>query len=108
MYNPLHPAVLRMLKHLADVSRENRVRLFMCGEMAGDPVHTPILLGLGIEELSMNPQAIPAVKSMIRSITSESARLFLDEVLRQGTVAEVARLVRETYGSILAKKVYKE
>ncbi len=106
LYNSLHPAIIRMIKQLADVARNKGIKLFMCGEMASDPINLPILLGLGIDELSMNPQSIPAVKSMIRALKVEDARAFMKDVFKQNTASGVEELIRETYGSILFEKVY--
>ncbi|MDL1985339.1 MAG: phosphoenolpyruvate--protein phosphotransferase [Deltaproteobacteria bacterium] len=106
LYHSLHPAIIRMIKQLADVARNKGIKLFMCGEMASDPINLPILLGLGIDELSMNPQSIPAVKSMIRALKVEDARAFMKDVFKQNTASGVEELIRETYGSILFEKVY--
>jgi len=106
LYHSLHPAIIRMIKQLADVARNKGIKLFMCGEMASDPINLPILLGLGIDELSMNPQSIPAVKSMIRALKVEDARAFMKDVFKQNTASEVEELIRERYGSILFEKVY--
>lgn len=106
LYHSLHPAIIRMIKQVADVAKDKGIKLFMCGEMASDPINMPILLGLGIDELSMNPQSIPAVKSMIRALKVEDARAFMKDVFKQNTASEVEELVRETYGSILSEKVY--
>ena len=76
--------------------------------MAGDPIHVPILLGTGMDELSMNPQSIPAVKSMIRSLRLEDTREFMKEVLKQASVADVEKLVHGTYGSMVSEKIYAE
>ncbi|MFC1816798.1 putative PEP-binding protein [Thermodesulfobacteriota bacterium] len=108
LYHPLHPAIVRMIKHVADVAKDKGIKVFMCGEMAGDPVHIPILLGLGMDELSMNPQTIPTVKSMIRSLKMTDAQLFVKDVLKQSTAADIENLVQDTYGSILADMVYKD
>lgn len=108
LYNPLHPANIRMIKHVADVAKDKGINIFMCGEMAGDPIYVPILLGLGMDELSMNSQSIPAVKSMIRSLKMADARSFLNEALKKPTAKEVEDLVNNTYGSILSDKVYSE
>ena len=75
LFQPLDPAVIRLLKMVADVARDKGVKLFMCGEMAAYPVHLPVLLGLGMDELSMHPQAIPAVKNMIRKLQPERIRV---------------------------------
>ena len=106
LYHSLHPAIIRMIKNVADVVRDKEIKLFMCGEMAADPINLPILLGLGIDELSMNPQSIPAVKSMIRALKVEDARAFMKDVFKQNTASGVEELIRETYGSILFEKVY--
>jgi phosphotransferase system enzyme I (PtsI) len=106
LYQPLDPAILRMIKHVADVSRENGIKVFMCGEMAGTPHHIPILLGMGIDELSMNPQSIPVVKRVIRSINLEDTRTFTKEALKQTTAKNVFELVRDTFGETLTDHTY--
>lgn len=108
LYQPLDPAIIRMLKHVADVAREKEIKVFMCGEMAGTPHHIPLLLGLGIEELSMNPQTIPDIKRVIRSLNVEDARSFLQDVLKQKTARNTFELIKATYGSILAEQTYTE
>ncbi|MFV9645026.1 MAG: phosphoenolpyruvate--protein phosphotransferase [Desulfobacterales bacterium] len=108
LYNPLHPAIIRVIKHVADVAREKGIKVSMCGEMASDPIYMPILLGLGLDELSMNPQSIPAVKSMVRSLNMEDIKLFMKDVLKQTSATAVMELVQDTYGSILHDKIYHE
>ncbi|MEA3427916.1 MAG: phosphoenolpyruvate--protein phosphotransferase [Thermodesulfobacteriota bacterium] len=108
LYNPLHPAIIRVIKHVVDVAREKGIKVAMCGEMANDPIYMPILLGLGLDELSMNPQSIPAVKSMIRSFNIENVKLFMNDVLKQISATAVMKLVQDTYGSILYDKIYHE
>jgi phosphotransferase system enzyme I (PtsI) len=107
LYQPLDPAILRMIKHVADVAKAKGIKVYMCGEMAGSPSYVPILLGLGIDELSMNSQGIPAVKSTISSIRLDDARDFVQEALKQRTARDVARLLKRTYGDILAGKKYR-
>ncbi|OIN94958.1 MAG: phosphoenolpyruvate--protein phosphotransferase [Deltaproteobacteria bacterium CG1_02_45_11] len=108
LYNPLHPAVIRMVKHVADVAKDKGIKIYMCGEMAGDPMNLPILLGLGIDELSMNPVSIPIVKSLLRSLSVEDTKLFVKDVLNRKTTAEVIELVQNTFGSIISDKIYTE
>ncbi len=108
LYHPLHPAIIRMVKHVTDVARDKGIKAFMCGEMAGDLIHIPILLGLEMDELSMNPQSIPSVKSMIRSLKVKDTRLFIKDVLKQNRAMDVMKLIQDTYGSILSEKVYNE
>ena len=106
LFQPLDPAVLRMLKHLADVARDKGIKISVCGEMASYPIHIPILLGIGMDELSMNPQSIPAVKSMIRSLNIEDIRQFVQKVLEQTSAIDVYKLLLDTYGDLLPEKVY--
>ena len=103
LYHPFHPAILRMIKHVTDVGKEKGIKVFMCGEMAGDPFNVPVLLGLGIDELSMNPQSIPAVKNMIRSLKVEDARLFIKEALKQTTTMDVIKLVEASFGDMVGQ-----
>lgn len=108
LYRPLHPAIIRMIKQVSDVADDNGIKTFMCGEMAGDPIHIPILLGLGMDELSMNPQAIPAVKRMIRSLSIQDNRMFIKKVLKQTSAADIMELVQDAYSDILSEKVFVE
>jgi len=101
MFNPLHPAIIKMVKHVADVSKKTGTKLYMCGEMAADPANVPLLLGLGIDELSMNSQAIPAVKSMIRLLDTKTSRKFTKKVLALNTSDAILDLCQETYGDLL-------
>ena len=69
LYNPLHPSVIRLIKTVVEAAHNNGIELVICGEMAGDPLYIPILLGLGIDQLSMNPLSILKVKKILRSMT---------------------------------------
>jgi phosphotransferase system enzyme I (PtsI) len=108
LYQPLDPAIIRMLKHVADVAKEKEIKVFMCGEMAGTPHHIPLLLGIGMDELSMNPQTIPNIKRVIRSLNVADTRSFMNEVLKQTTAKSTFELIKATYGSILAEQTYTE
>jgi phosphotransferase system enzyme I (PtsI) len=106
LYQPLDPAVIRLIKQVADVAKDKGIKAYMCGEMAAKAHHIPLLLGLGMDELSMNPQSIPNIKRVIRSLSLGDARSFLQEVLKKRTARGVFGLVREAYGDILADKAY--
>lgn len=108
LYQPLSPAIIRMIKHVADVARDHGLKISMCGEMAGDPVNMTILLGLGMDRFSVNPQSIPIIKSMIRLLNVKDARLFIKEVLKETTDTGVTELVYNTYGSIIFDIGYTE
>ncbi len=89
MYQPLHPAVMRMVRDVVQAGRQAGIPVAICGEMAGDPLNIPILLGLGVEELSMNPMAIPVVKRVIRLTSLKEATEFARQALSKSTEEEV-------------------
>ncbi len=101
MYQPMHPAILRMLKHVADVAAKNRIKLYMCGEMASEPLYVPLLLGMGFVELSMNPQSIPLVKKMVRLLPLKDCKNFLKRVLTLAEISKINQLIDETYGNLV-------
>ena len=106
LYQPLDPAVLRMIKRVADVSREKGIKLFICGEMAATARHIPLLLGLGMDELSMNPQSMPRAKRVIRALSVSDARSFAREALKKKTARGVFEMIQATYGDIIAELEY--
>jgi phosphoenolpyruvate-protein phosphotransferase (PTS system enzyme I) len=108
MYQPLHPAILHMLKHVADIAKKNHLKLYMCGEMASEPLYIPLLLAMGFDELSMNPQSIPTVKRMVRSIRLEDCKKFLKQVLNLTEISIINDMVQEKYGKLLSEKIYSE
>jgi phosphotransferase system enzyme I (PtsI) len=84
LYNPLHPSVLRLIQFSAEAALRARIPVSICGEMAGDPRFTALLLGLGLRELSMTTSSIPRVKQRIRSLdllaAEARARVIMDQV----------------------------
>jgi len=95
MYEPLHPAVLRLIKNVVNSARKANIRTAMCGEMAGDPLCILILLGMELDELSMNHLAIPRIKKIIRESTLEESKLLLKKALTFNTAAEVRAYVHD-------------
>lgn len=89
LYEPAHPAVLRTLKHVVDEAHRAGLPVSVCGEMAGDPVYVPLLLGLGVDALSMTPPLLPAVKYLVRAMTMTDARTLAAEVLQLGSAQEI-------------------
>ena len=89
LYEPLHPAVLLLLKKVVDVAHEANIRVAMCGEMAGDPICCLILLGLQLDELSMSHLAIPRIKRIIRKSTLKEARELLEKAMSYNIASEV-------------------
>jgi phosphotransferase system enzyme I (PtsI) len=106
LYQPLDPAVLRLIKIVADVSREKGIAVYICGEMAATVPHIPLLLGLGMNELSMNPQSIPRAKRVIRSLSVGDARSFAREALKKKTARGVFEMIQATYSDIIADLEY--
>ena len=93
MYQPFHPAILRMIQQVTTAARNAGIKVSLCGEMAGDPLCAFILLGLGIDELSMNAGSIPMVKKIIRSISMEEARADLGDIFRLDTAQKVHEFI---------------
>jgi phosphoenolpyruvate-protein phosphotransferase (PTS system enzyme I) len=89
IYEPLHLAVLRMMRTIIRAARHSGRPVSLCGEMAADPIYTIILLGLGVDELSMNPVMIPAIKQIIRSVTWAEAKGIANGVLRERRAKDV-------------------
>ncbi len=93
LYEPLHPAVLRMLRFAVRVSRRHRRSLALCGEMGADQRILPLLIGLGIREISMRPAAIPQAKQVIRAVRADEARTLAARAIACATAREVERLL---------------
>jgi phosphotransferase system enzyme I (PtsI) len=85
LYEPTHPAVLRSLRHIVTEAHRAGVPVSVCGEMAGDPVFAPLLLGLGVDSLSLSPAWLPPVKYLIRAMTMSDARALAEEALSLGS-----------------------
>ncbi|HZG13444.1 MAG TPA: phosphoenolpyruvate--protein phosphotransferase [Candidatus Bathyarchaeia archaeon] len=89
LYNYFHPAVLRLMKMVIDASHRNGIWTGMCGEMASDPLATELLVGMGLDEFSMNQNSLLEVKERVRSISLEEAKQIAETALSFPTVAEV-------------------
>ena len=91
LYEPTHPAVLRMIKNIIEAAHHAGIWVGMCGEMAGEPALALILLGLGLDEFSLPPSAIPEIKYIIRSVTLKQAQ----EITRQALSLSSGREIEE-------------
>jgi phosphotransferase system enzyme I (PtsI) len=89
LYEPTHPAVLRTLKHIVDEAHRAKVPVSVCGEMAGDPLMVPLLLGLGVDALSMTPPLLPAVKYLVRAMKMADAQDLAAEALMLSSASEI-------------------
>jgi phosphotransferase system enzyme I (PtsI) len=94
LYNPLHPSVIRLIKNVIECAHSNGIEVVMCGEMAGEPLYLPILLGLGIDELSMNPLCILKIKKAMRSISYHQSRNFVKTVDHFKTAEEIEEFMK--------------
>jgi phosphocarrier protein FPr len=88
----LHPAVLRLIKIVADAATRHGKWAGVCGEIAADPVAAPVLIGLGVSELSLNPAGIPKVKSIVRALGRREAARLADQALQMETAPAVRQL----------------
>jgi phosphotransferase system enzyme I (PtsI) len=92
-YQPLHPAVLRTIRFVADAARAANRPLTICGEMAGDPAYTELLLGLGLREFSVAPGEMLEVKNAIRTVTLAEAEALAAAALELGSTREIEALL---------------
>ena len=99
LYEPTHPAIIRLIKGTIDVGHEHGIWVGICGEMAANPLMAPLLMGLGIDEFSMSPSAVPLVKEAVRSVLFHEA----EELARQVLVSESAPKVLELCRKLLEK-----
>jgi len=105
LYEPAHPAVLRLIKNIVDTGHSHNIWVGMCGEMAGDPFLTIVLLGLGLDELSTSPVNIPEVKNVIRLVTYQESKNLAEEALKMRTGKEIEAFLREELKNIISDKI---
>ncbi len=101
LYEPMHPAVLRLIKNVIDSAHSAGIKVGMCGEMASDPASVLILLGLGLDEFSMPPLAIPEVKHLVRLVTLNQVKGIAKEVLKLSVGKEVEEFSQAKLKEIL-------
>jgi len=107
LYNPYHPAIIRMIKKTVDAAREAGIEVAVCGELAGDPLAITLMVGLGLNSLSMNPISILRVKKILRSITREQAVKILKQALTLHSAEEVEKLLKRKTSHLLPGDVRK-
>ena len=95
LYDPLHPAVLRLVQFATEAALRMRMPVSVCGEIAGNPSLTPLLLGLGLRSFSVNASAVPRVKQMIRSVDIDNCARFARRVMEQSNLASIRTLIAE-------------
>ncbi|MBI5360212.1 MAG: phosphoenolpyruvate--protein phosphotransferase [Planctomycetes bacterium] len=89
LYQPAHPAILRLLQNVIAAGKKHNKRVAMCGEMSGDPLYTILLLGMGLMEFSVTPTSIPTLKKIIRSVTMDEAKKTCEKALTLKTSEEI-------------------
>ncbi|WP_299092955.1 phosphoenolpyruvate--protein phosphotransferase [uncultured Metabacillus sp.] len=97
LYQPYNPAILRLISMVIDAAHKEGKWAGMCGEMAGDPVAIPLLLGLGLDEFSMSATSILPARSQIKDLSKAEAQSFKEKVLAMTTTEEVVAFVKETF-----------
>ena len=96
LYEPLHPALLRLIKGVIDAGKRAGIPVSMCGEMAADPIYAIVLLGLGLEIFSMNPSSVPVIKNIVRSVRYRDCRRIADIAMTKRTAQEIEEYVIES------------
>ena len=96
LYEPLHPALLRLIKGVIDAGKRAGIPVSMCGEMAADPIYAIVLLGLGLEIFSMNPSSIPVIKNVVRSVRYRDCRRIAEVAMQKKTAQEIEEFVIES------------
>ena len=105
LYEPTHPAILRLLKMVADAAHANHIWVGVCGEMAGDVALVPLLLGFGVDELSASAALVPRVKRAVQSLTIPECRELVEQILKLDTASQILerclQLADSRYGDLL-------
>ena len=100
MYEPLHPAILRMILMVRRAARRQRIPVSLCGEMASDPALLTLLVGLGLTEFSMTPGAIPVAKQVLSELRCDDLRALARRVLKLATIDEIERVLLASLGRL--------
>ena len=100
LYEPLHPAILRVIVMVRRAAVRHRIPVSLCGEMASDPALLTLLVGLGLTEFSMTPAAIPAAKQVLAEVRSDDLRALARRVLKLATVEDIEREVTAAFGRL--------
>lgn len=99
LFLEFHPAVIRALKKITDSAHRNNIKISVCGEMASNPLATAVLVGMGIDELSVSPSIFPEIKQLIRKISYGEAKELCDEILKFSNEKEIKALVTEYFNN---------
>ncbi len=97
LYEPYHPAVIRTIKHIVDGAHSKGVKVSVCGEMAGDPIFSSLLIGLGVDELSVAPTSFAEIKYLIRHLSVEKAKTMANETLGLTNPIRIYQILKSFY-----------
>lgn len=106
LYEPFHPAVLRMIYQTVQAGKNANVPVSLCGEMAGDPLCAPLLIGFGVNELSMRPVVIPQIKRLLRHSNCDDLRRMSAQVLRCEDSEDVRDVLMHTYAQSYPREFF--
>jgi phosphotransferase system enzyme I (PtsI) len=101
LYNPADPAVLRLIKRVVEAANREQIEVNVCGEMSGEPLYTPLLLGMGLRQLSATPRKIPEIKRVIRQLEMAEAERLAENALKMETARQVGSYLRDQLRRIL-------
>ncbi len=101
LYNPFHPAVIRMIRQTVEAAKAARIPVAICGEMAGDPLAIVLFVGMELDSLSMNPISIPRVKKILRALTREKSARLMNDVFQMTTTEEIERFLKKEVGHLM-------
>ncbi|MFH1519264.1 MAG: phosphoenolpyruvate--protein phosphotransferase [Candidatus Omnitrophota bacterium] len=107
LYEPGHPAVLRLIKSIIEVAHQNDIWVGMCGEMSGEPIFSFLLLGMGLDRFSMSLPQVPKIKELISNINLKDAKATLFEALKFPTSKEVEKYLQNELKKILGDDFYR-
>ena len=100
LFEPFHPGILKLMKMTVDAAHANNIPVAVCGEMSGDPMGALVLIGLGIDELSMVPSFIPSIKQTIRSMNKKRITQLVEKALMCETAEEVKKILNIEFKNI--------
>ena len=108
LFEPMHPSVLRLIRNTVEAGHAHDIWVGMCGEVAGDPLYSVLLVGLGLDELSISAYMIPEVKRIIRSITYDEAKRLVRKAMTLSTANEIRRhvatMMHERFPELMAEE----
>ena len=107
LYEPFHPAVIKLINDVVKISHKNKIKVHVCGELAADPMAIILFVGMRVDELSMSAIAIPEIKKIIRSIKYSEAKMLLTEVLKMNTSIEIKEYIRAFIKTTIPEFLYK-